>query len=127
MAYFHVWFSTKRRRWLLQGDVLDAVRTLLPDIAVSKGITLLESEAIVDHVHLLLELPSERDLSGAMMNLKGVSARRIFERFPELKLDAGISSFWQAGYGSKPVDASGVAQTRKYIRSQWDRLEKYER
>lgn len=127
MPYFHVWFATKRRKWLLQGDVLDAAKELLQQIAAEKEIKLAELEAIVDHVHLLLNLPSKSDLPNAMMNLKGVSARRLFERFPELKLDAGTQSFWQSGYGSKLVPAGRVSSTRRYIRTQWDRLEAYER
>ena len=62
-----------------------------------------------------------------MMLLKGVSARRLFERFPELRLDAHTNSFWQAGYGSKLISPGAVPSTRDYIRTQWDRLEKYER
>jgi putative transposase len=126
MPYFHVWFATRRRKWLLQGDILDAVRELLPQIAGEKGITMVECEAVVDHVHLLLELPDMKALPNAMMNLKGVSARRIFERFPELKLDAGVQSFWQAGYGSKVVPSAAIDTTRRYIQTQWDRLEKYD-
>jgi REP element-mobilizing transposase RayT len=55
MPYFHVWFATKGRKRLLQeGDVLDAVRELLPAIAAENSIRLLEFEAVVDHVHLPL-------------------------------------------------------------------------
>jgi putative transposase len=127
MAYFHVWFSPKGRRSLLDGDILDAVRRLLPEIAVEKGIALIEYEVMVDHVHMLLNLPERNALPNAMMLLKGVSARRIFERFPELKLDARTDSFWQAGYGSKIVPSGAVPTVRRYIRTQSDRLEKYVR
>ena len=126
MPYFHIWFATKRRKWLLQGDVLDAARELLPQIAMEKGLRMIECEAIVDHMHLLLDLPDKSDLPKAMMNLKGVSARRIFERFPELKLDSGSSSFWQAGYGSRLVSPAALNVTQRYIQTQWDRLEKYD-
>jgi REP element-mobilizing transposase RayT len=59
--------------------------------------------------------------------LKGTSARRLFEQFPELKLDAHISSFWQAGYGSKIVPESALNAVATYIRTQWDRLESFDR
>jgi REP element-mobilizing transposase RayT len=62
-----------------------------------------------------------------MMNLKGVSARRLFERFPELKMDAHTNNFWQAGYGSKIIPLSAIGSLGNYIRTQWDRLEKYDR
>lgn len=42
-------------------------------------------------------------------------------------MDAGISNFWQVGYGSKLVEPEAKEQTLRYIRTQWDRLEKYDR
>jgi len=127
VPYFHVWFATKYRKWLLQGDVLDEARRLLSEIASEKRIELLECEAIVDHVHLVLSLSDKAQLPNAMMNLKGVSARRLFERFPELKLDAHTNNFWQIGYGSKIVSPNALSTTKRYIRTQWGRLEKYDR
>jgi REP element-mobilizing transposase RayT len=59
--------------------------------------------------------------------LKGTSARRLFQRFPELKLDAHTLSFWQRGYGSKSVPLTAAVVTATYIRTQWERLEGYER
>jgi putative transposase len=128
MPFFHVWFATKGRKWLLQeGDILDSVRDLLPAIAMENSIRLLEFEAAVDHVHLLLNLTDKSELPRTMMLLKGVSSRRVFQRFPELRLDAHTGSLWQAGYGSKIVSPSALSKAREYIRSQWDRLEAYER
>jgi REP element-mobilizing transposase RayT len=60
-----------------------------------------------------------------MMMLKGVSSRRVFERFPELKLDAGTNSLWQAGYGSKIIPPRDLSRIRAYIKEQWDHLESY--
>ena len=128
MPYFHVWFATKGRKRLLQeGDILHAVREVLPAIATENSILLLEYEAVVDHVHLLLELEDKSALPRAMMMLKGVSSRRVFEQFPELRLDAHTNSLWQAGYGSKIVSPPDLPRIRKYIRTQWDRLEGYGR
>ena len=123
---FHVWFATKSRKWLLQGDILDAAREEFAAIATESGIRLVEYEAIVDHVHLLLE-STKADLPKAINYLKGTSARHLFARFPELKLDAHTLRFWQTGYGSKVVPPEAVAATRHYIRTQWDRLEDYAR
>jgi putative transposase len=127
VPYFHVWFATKGRRKLLQeGDVLDAVRELIPAIAEAKSISLLEFEAVIDHVHMLIALDDKAALPRTMMLLKGISSRRVLERLPEVRLDAHTNSLWQAGYGSKIVSPDALASTRKYIRTQWDRLETYE-
>ena len=127
MPFFHVWFATKGRKWLLQGEILDAAREVIAQVAAEKQIKLIESEAIIDHVHLLLDLPDEAALPRTMMLLRGVSARRLLERFPSIRLDAHTESFWQAGYGSKLVPSSAVSTVQNYIQTQWDRLESYDR
>ena len=105
MALYQVWFSTKRRKWLLQGEVSESAMAQIREIAREKGIKLVEGQAIVDHVHLLLDLPHESELPRAMNLLKGGSARRLFLQFPELKMDAGVTNFWQAGYAKEPGSA----------------------
>jgi putative transposase len=127
MALYHVWFATKRRKWLLQGEVLNAAREEIAKAALQHSIHLIEHEAIVDHVHLLLEGDDPMTLSKAMNYVKGTSARRIFKRFPELKLDAHTTSLWQSHYGSKLIPEEARATVTQYIRTQWDRLEEFER
>jgi REP element-mobilizing transposase RayT len=62
-----------------------------------------------------------------MNHIKGASARRIFQRVPDLKVDAGVNSFWQTRYGFKVIEPGAVPTVRKYIQTQWDRLEGYDR
>jgi len=127
MALYHVWYSTKRRKWLLVGDVGEAAKELMVAVAREKNIDLVECEATVDHVHLLVAADDRTHLSKAMRLLKGTTSRRLFQRFPDLKLDAGIESFWQHRYAAKIVPEPAAASVGNYIRTQWDRLEEYER
>jgi putative transposase len=127
MPLYHVWFATKRRKWLLRGGVGEAVKELMWTIAKDKRVRLLECETIVDHVHLLVSAEDTAHLSKAMNLLKGTTSRRILQRFPELKLDAGVGAFWQHRYAAKPVPGEAVPSVSQYISTQWDRLEKYER
>jgi len=127
MPLYHVWFATKRRKWLLQGDVGEAVKGLMWTVAKEKNISLLECEMIVDHVHLLISTEDRARLSMAMNLLKGATSRRIFQRFPELKLDAKVGAFWQHRYAAKLVPEAAAATVGRYIRTQCDRLDRYER
>ena len=127
MPLFHVWFATKGRRWLLLGEVQEAAKRELQAVASEKGIALLECEAIVDHVHLLLDVADRRRLPRVMNDLKGISSRRVFATFPELKMDAETEHFWQKGYGKKVVPPAALEATKRYIRTQWERLDGFER
>jgi putative transposase len=125
MPLDHTWFATKQRKWLLQGDIQDEAKAQFDEIALRHSIVLLEREAIVDHVHMLLNLPDRAALSKAMNLLKGASSRALFQKYPSIKIDAQTNAFWQVGFGSKIIPPSGEAQVREYIRTQWDRLEGY--
>ncbi len=125
--YYHVWFKTKQRKWLLQGEVEKAVKQALHDIAVRHDIRLLECETMVDHVHLLLEASDSAELSTAMHLLKGASARYLLESIPGIRMDAGIAHLWQKRYGARPVPPAAMGSVQRYIQTQKERPEKYER
>ena len=125
--YYHVWFKTKQRKWLLLGEVGEAVKQTISDVAGRHDIRLLECETMVDHVHLLVEAADDTELSRAMHLLKGASARHLMESIPDIALDAHVGHFWQKRYGARPVDPWAVAAVRHYIRTQKKRPEKYER
>ena len=124
-AVYHVWFATKRRKWLLQGDVEERVREVLAQAAKQHRINLLAIGTMIDHVHLLIRLRDGEDLSKCMNLLKGITARRIFQEVPELKLDAQINHFWQKRFGSKLVPQKALHAVKHYIETQQERPDKY--
>jgi len=126
-AIYHVWFATKRRAWLLQDDVDQAMKRFIHEIAQEKRIQLLECESAVDHVHLLLRLGESQRLPKVMNLLKGLSSYRVHRAFPELKLDSRSEHFWQRGYDFAAVEPGSLTARRRYIRSQKERLDKFER
>lgn len=117
-SFYHVWFSTKMRKIALVDEMGAEMGQLLKEAADRASLQLLEMETAVDHVHLLIGLRPEQTLSAAMHRLKGTSARFIFLKYPELKLDMGHKSFWQRGYGFRRLDPSEIPRVRRYIRTQ---------
>jgi putative transposase len=103
------------------------VKELIGTAAAENGIDLLEYETMIDHVHVLLRAADRAGLSRAMNYLKGSTSRRLFQQVPELKLDIGMNNFWQHRYGFKVVPEGARATVGHYIRTQKERLEKYER
>lgn len=99
---------------------------LLRQIASKKGIELLECAVVIDHVHLLLRVEPPR-LAEAVRILKGASSYQMFRRLPELKLDANTNSFWQSRYAAKAVEPAAASSVRGYIKTQGERLEKFDR
>ena len=112
---YHIWFSTKGRKGALKGEIGDEVKLLLTETARRTGIQLLSTETAVDHVHILVQVAGTQTLSSIMHQLKGTSARLVFLKYPELKVDLGQNSFWQKGYGWRKIGPEQVAAVRQYM------------
>jgi putative transposase len=123
---FHVWFSTKGRKPALVGEIRDAVLTLFRETALRRSVTLILFEALEDHVHLLLALQPEQSLPAVMHDLKGASAREVFRRYPDLRLDMQTNSFWQKSYGWRRVPSDQIESVKHYIGTQVDRPLRHE-
>ena len=120
-ALYHVWFSTKARKPVLEDEIGDEAKRLLIETAQRTGIRLLEVEVVTDHVHLLVAVTGAQTLPSVMHQLKGASARFIFLKYPDLKWDMGSDSFWQKGYGWRRITPAEVPVVGRYIRTQRDR------
>ena len=123
--FYHVWFATKNRKWLLLAEIDEKVKEFISQVASEKHIDLLACETMVNHIHLLLRV-APGDLPKAMFLLKGISSRRIFQAFPELKLDARTIGFWQARYAFKIIPDNALKSVKSYIATQKERPDKFE-
>jgi len=123
---YHVWFATKHRAWLLQGDIERAVKGFIREIAQEKHVQILECESAVNHVHILLRLDENQRLPDIMNQLKGRSSYRLHKTYPELKLDSQSEHFWQRGYGFSVVEPGSLTTRRHYVKTQKERIDKFE-
>ena len=109
----HVTFSTKRRQPLITPDVEARLLPYLGGIARQLGGTVLVSNSVTDHVHLLVVLPPTIAISEAVGKLKGSSSKWIHDTFPEHWAFA-----WQRGFGAFSVSRSNVLGVARYIEGQ---------
>ncbi len=95
----------------------DGNREELRKLCELKGITIIEAEICLDHVHMLLEIPPKVAVSSFMGYLKGKSSLMLYEQFPELKFKYRNREFWCRGYY---VDTAGknAKKIQEYIRKQ---------
>jgi len=115
---YHVWFGTKRRIPVLQGDIEDDVRRLMRENALRAGIRLLEAETAVDHVHLIVAVPEDKTLVSAMHQIKGATSHAVFLKYQELRMDIRESALWQKGYSFRRMEPNDVSAARRYVRTQ---------
>ena len=82
---YHFVFVTKYRYQMLKGDVGLKVRELIRQTCEAFEIEILKGVVSKDHVHLLVSAPSNLAPSEIMRRIKGRSAAKIFESFPDIK------------------------------------------
>ena len=82
-----------------------------------KKVEIIETEACVDHVHMLVSMPPHLSVSQFMGFLKGKSTLMIFDRHANLKYKYGSRHFWCRSYY---VDTAGNNKRviEEYIRNQ---------
>ena len=95
---YHFVFVTKYRYELLKGDVGHKVKDLIKQTCDFHEIEIKSGVVSKDHVHIFVSAPPSLAPSEIMRRIKGRSARKIFEYFPEIKKRYWGRDFWARGY-----------------------------
>jgi len=97
----------------LRGDIRDFVEECFNEIALSNEFEIDVMEIAEDHIHIFLGFPPRYSISEVVQRLKGVSARKIFGKYPEVKKELWEGEFWEDGYFVRTV---GEKVTKDIIR-----------
>ena len=116
---YHVVFAPKYRRKAFYDERRVAIGAILRQLCEWKGVNIIEAEVCIDHVHMLIEIPSKYSISGFMGFLKEKSSQIIFERWANARYKYRHREFWCRGYY---VDTAGknAKKIEEYIRHQLD-------
>ena len=107
----------KYRRKIIYGKLRRDIGTYLRRLCEYKSVEIIEANACIDHIHMLLKIPPTLNISQFMGYLKGKSALMIFDNHANLKYKYGSRHFWAKGYYVSTVGLN--KQTiKKYIQEQ---------
>ena len=114
---YHIVFAPKYRRKEIYGTLKKDIGVILRKLCEQKGVEIIQAEACVDHVHMLVSIPPYMSVAQFMGYLKGKSSLMIFDRHANLKYKYGSRNFWCRGYY---VDTVGRNKRviEEYIRNQ---------
>ena len=90
---------------------------ILRKLCDQKGVEILEAEACLDHIHMLVSIPPSISVAQFMGYLKGKSSLMIFDRHANLKYKYGNRHFWCRGYYVDTVGRTKRA-IEEYIKNQ---------
>jgi len=110
-------FAPKYRRRIIYGKLRGDIGKILRQLCLRKNVEILEANACIDHIHMLVSITPKLSVAEFMGYLKGKSSLIIFERHAQLKYRYGNRKFWCKGYY---VDTVGRNKEviKKYIREQ---------
>ncbi|AWP25028.1 IS200/IS605 family transposase [Acidiferrobacter sp. SPIII_3] len=114
IAYHCVWIP-KYRRKILTGEVEGACKRLIADCCRQHGFTLLALETDVDHVHGFVSAPPRWSPAVIVGLLKGYTARKLREPFPQLKRQCGKEQLWTQAYYVGTAGSVSAEVIRRYI------------
>ena len=114
---YHIVFAPKYRRKEIYGHIKRDIGEILRKLCEQKNVVIIEAEACIDHIHMLVSIPPHISIAQFMGYLKGKSTLMIFDRHAHLKYKYGSRNFWCRGYYVDTVGRNKKA-IAEYIRNQ---------
>lgn len=111
--FYHIVFSTKGRKNLIDRDIEQRVRAYIGGIARHHEIVAVQVGGIENHIHVLIMAKPKFAPSQIVQWIKGESSGWIHETFPNLR-----SFEWQDGFAVFSVSKSNVPEVVEYIKNQ---------
>jgi putative transposase len=110
-----VW-CPKYRRSVLREPIALRLKTILQETIDQYKSELIEVEVMEDHVHLLVEVDPQFGVHKLMKRLKGISAKKLREEFPELR--SKLPCLWTNSYFVSTVGGAPLNIIKAYIENQ---------
>ena len=113
--HVHLVFVTKYRRRVLDDAATDTLRAIFARVCEDFGAELKACDGEDDHVHLLIEYPPKVTVSALVNSLKGVSARRLRQRY---RVRTHREHLWSPSYFAASCGGAPLSIVRQYVEQQ---------
>ena len=115
---YHLVWCTKYRKQVLVGNIETEFKRQLQLVMDELSGTIMEMEVMPDHVHLLVDCSPQFFIPDAIKRLKGQTAKKLFELFPDIKKSLGGGHLWNPSSCAVSVSDRSIEQVKQYIREQ---------
>lgn len=113
---YHIVLCTKYRKQIMNDELKQFHDDQIRTIADSKDWLLLELEVMPEHIHLFITAPPFIAPTDIVKIIKGVTAKRVFEKFPELrKKEFWGNHLWSPSYYIGTHGNASAETIKKYI------------
>lgn len=116
--YHLVWCPKYRKPILEKPEVKQFLEEQIHTIAATKDFEVLALEVMPDHLHLFVSAPPFDSPTEIVKVFKGVTALRLFKKFPELRNQFWKGKLWSPSYYVGTAGYVSAETIRKYIEEQ---------
>lgn len=120
--HVHLVFVTKYRRRVFTRPILEKMTPIFEKVCSDFNAKLVECNGEDDHVHLLVDYTPQAAIPRLVNSLKGVSSRRLKQKFPELKKRYWKGALWSPSYFAGSCGGAPISIIRQYIENQREPL-----
>jgi len=114
-AKYHIIWCPKYRRRVLAGRVEVRLSEIIFEVVAEAGGEVIEVEVMLDHVHLLVEVPPAVALSKLVQKLKGCSSRMLRAEFAHLRR---LPALWSPSWFISTVGGAPLEVVRRCVENQ---------
>lgn len=114
----HLIFTTKYRRKIFDGTMLQQIRESFQSAAEKLEIEILEMDGEADHVHVLVAYPPKLSISVLVNNLKSISSRRVRILNTNLRKVSNSGVLWSRSYFACSAGGATIETLKAYVASQ---------
>ena len=116
---YHVVWSVKYRRKIITPEIDTFLRDTAMAIAADKGFTVhLFESGEMDHIHCFVSAPPKLSITDIVKYLKGITGRKLFEAYPELRSKLWKGELWNHSYYVETIGSVSEENIRRYIENQ---------
>lgn len=116
---YHMVWSVKYRRKIITPEIEQFLKKTAFEIAADKGFTVHLFEAgQQDHVHCFVSAPPKLSITDIVKYLKGITGRKLFEAYPEIREQLWKGQLWNHSYYVETIGCVSEENIRKYIEHQ---------
>lgn len=116
---YHVVWSVKYRRKILNAEIELYLKELVQQIAADKGFTVhLIEVGEGDHVHCFVSAPPKLSVTDIVKYLKGITGRKLFEKYPDIRKKLWKGELWNHSYYVETIGSVSEENIRRYIEHQ---------
>lgn len=116
---YHVVWSVKYRKSIITEEIETILKQWANEIAVDKGFTVQLFEAgEMNHIHCFISAPPKLSISYIVKMLKGITGRKLFYNYPEIKSQLWNGELWNHSYYVETVGSISEDTIKQYIEKQ---------